>query len=464
MNANKYYNGMREYSKTYESPLVSRGASEHICWLWSDNYKFYMWRELWYQLAKAEMELGLPITQEQIDALYGARTAYINVDLAEKYERELHHDVMAHIKTLGDQVPCARGIIHLGATSQFIVDNTDSIRINGSLKDVVSKLTKLIVQIGEFAIKHKDVATLGLTHFQPAQPTTVGKRASTWAYDLYLVLEQLKTRTPKAAGVKGATGTQASFLELFDGDHSKVDALNNKILAAIGFSHDYAVIGQVYPRVDDAMTVCLLSAIAAACQKIATDIRLLAGKGELAEGFGEKQVGSSAMPYKRNPLYCERVCGWAKFLISMSGTALTIASEQWLERSLDDSSARRIVMPESFLTADAILNTMTQIFDRLVIDRNIISYNLHAEMPSMITERLLMLAAKNGHDRQEVHEQIRRCFISSGGDELIDQLDKLPGLGGIDVGRECSASLIGRAPEQVEYFYRNIILPLANIV
>jgi len=448
----------------YQSPLVGRSASPEMAHIWSDEYKFNLWRELWCNLARAQSQLGLSITNKQLNEL---ESALKDADMgrAEEYEKELHHDVMAHIKAFGDQAPSARGIIHLGATSQFVVDNADSMRIKTSLSLIITKLKSLIVNIGEFANNHKSVATLGLTHFQPAQPTTVGKRASLWAYDLYLVLSEInhKYLNLKARGVKGATGTQASYLELFDGNHDKVKSLDTLICNMMGFGQNkYAVTGQVYPRIDDSILVCLMSSLAAVCQKIATDIRLLAGKKELAEGFGAKQVGSSAMPYKKNPLYCERVCGIAKFAIGLSTTALITASEQWLERSLDDSSARRLVLPEIFLSVDGILNTMIKIFGGLVVNHTAIADNLNTEIALMTVEKILMAAVKRGADRQELHEKLRQCSLNYSGDELIKELSAMKELKDIDISEYQNDILVGRAVEQVDEFFNDFIKPLKN--
>jgi adenylosuccinate lyase len=448
----------------YQSSLVTRGASTKMAYIWSPTNKFKLWRKLWLELARGQHKLGLPVSEKQVQALEDAIDKPWCEIKAARLESELHHDVMTHIKLFGDQAPISKGIIHLGATSQFVVDNADSMCVKESLSHILCSLKSLIIKIGEFAVSNKDVVTLGLTHFQPAQPTTVGKRASVWAYDLYLTYEYLKDKQAKlkARGIKGATGTQASFLELFDGDHDKVDELDHMICSSIGFDNTYMVTGQVYPRIDDAILISLLTAVGAGCQKIATDIRLLAGKKELAEGFGANQVGSSAMPYKRNPLYCERVCGLAKLMPGLATSAMATASEQWLERSLDDSSIRRIVLPESHLAIDAILCTMHKIFDSLVVNKEEISANLKQERALLMTETILMIAVKHGIDRQQFHEKIRQCTLEHNGGELLDKLYESPELGDLNLKDRFKhgISMTGRAAEQTEKFYESIVRPL----
>ncbi len=466
---------------TYQSPLITRSASAHMARIWSQNHKFELWRKLWYELAKAQYGLELPpITVEHLAALEKALEEPIDLELAAEFEKEMHHDVMAHIAEFGTHAPIAKGIIHLGATSQFVVDNADTLRIRESLNLIISKLTNLIIKIGDFAQQHKAIATLGLTHFQPAQPTTVGKRAASWAYDLHLVLEQLihNHKHLRMRGVKGATGTQASFLELFDSPDTtrdqatmKVRILDEMVTRAFGFQGSkghYHITGQTYPRISDAIITSSLAAIGAVCQKIATDIRLLAGKKELMEGFDSKQVGSSAMPYKKNPLYCERICGLAKFLIPMASTSMTVAAEQWLERSLDDSSARRLLLPESYLTADGIIDTMHRVFDGLVVNEVAISSNLSHEIEFLMTEKVLMIGVKHGANRQELHEKIKQCTLKCReklNPSLLYDVSLLPEFEGIDLGAEVMGPasdfhLIGLAVEQVDHFIESIIAPL----
>lgn len=446
----------------YQSPLVTRTASKEMSHIWSDDHKFKLWRTLWYYLAKCEAELGLNITPEQLAELQAAIDKPIDYQKVAAYEAEINHDVMAHIRLLGDDAPAAAGIIHLGSTSQFVVDNADLMRIRDSLKIICTKLRKLIVKIGQLALDHSTVMCLGYTHFQPAQPTTMGRRMAQWAHDLYLVHVYLACYNTKALGVKGATGTQASFLELFGGSNEKVHALDMAVCREMGFDEIYMLTGQVYPRVDDSILICLLSNLAAVAQKVATDIRLLSGRGELYEAFGKKQVGSSAMPYKRNPLTCERVCGLSKFVIAMATAALTTTSEQWLERSLDDSSVRRLTHPEVFLAIDGILNSMDKIFSGIQINKQAIYNSIAEQLPFLITEKVLMIGCKHGVDRQKLHESIRQLATQYSGQEFLSQLATLPELKGIDLHKECAESYLpGRASEQVMHFHTEIIKPLA---
>jgi len=451
---------------TYQSPLVTRTASTEMSHIWSDNNKFKLWRGLWYELAAAQAALGIPITPAQLAELAKAINIPINHAKAAEYEAKTNHDVMAHIKLLGDDAPSAAGIIHLGSTSQFVVDNADSIRIRSSIQLILSKLRSLVISVGTFAQEHRSVATLALTHFQPATPTTVGRRAASWSYGLYLVYTELlaKFQNLRALGAKGATGTQASFLELFSGDKEKVDELDRRVCRAIGFDEIYMLSGQTYPRVDDSVLTCLIANLAAECQKITTDIRLLSGKGEMAESFSKDQVGSSAMPYKKNPLTCERVCGLSKFIIGLATSSLLVTSEQWLERTLDDSSARRLILPEAFLAIDGILESMNKIFKGLVINKRVIQAHLMDEIGFLVTEKVLMIACKHGADRQKVHEAIKQCALSCQGDTFLRELQKLPELASIDIAKECAASsLIGLAEEQTIRYYSLVITQLEGI-
>lgn len=445
----------------YNTPLTQRAASPEMSKTWGDKYKYFIWRTLWLELARTQKQYGLLISDKQIEELEEAIYIY-NPEAVEAYESQLKHDVMAHIKALGDLAPSAKGIIHLGATSQFVVDNCDSIRIRKSLEILIPKIENLLILIGKFAIKHKDITTLGLTHFQPAQPTTVGKRAAMWGYDTYLVLEHITTkyRNQKVRSIKGATGTQASYLELFK-NIDIVRQVEAQVAKSIGFDECYLITGQTYPRIDDAMLISDIAAFGAICQKITTDIRLLAGKGEMAEGFSSKQVGSSAMPYKKNPITCEKVCSLAKLLIGLSQTGLTVASEQWLERSLDDSNVRRMLLPEVFLAADGIVESMIKIFSSLTIIPNKIKSNLAEQSSMLITEKLLMIGVKNGADRQQLHEKIRVISLKSRGSEMMERLKELDEFKGIDLDVECSrSSLTGCAIRQVEEFYDRIIEPI----
>ncbi|MDZ7617248.1 MAG: adenylosuccinate lyase, partial [Patescibacteria group bacterium] len=340
----------------YDNPLIDRYASQAMAELWSPQRKFSTWRRLWVALAEAEAELGLPITQEQIAEL---RTQVDQIDFAaaNRYERQLRHDVMAHVHAYGDACPSDRGIIHLGATSCFVTDNADLLLLRESLQTIRAGLVAVIDNLGRFAARHRDLPCLGFTHLQPAQPTTVGKRACLWAYDFVLDLAEVEHRLDllKARGAKGTTGTQASFLELFGGDHAKVRRLDELVCRKVGFEASYAVTGQTYPRKIDAQIVAALAGVAQSAHKMATDIRILAHRKEVEEPFERTQVGSSAMAYKRNPMRSERICSLARFLAGLAPVATETASVQWLERTLDDSAARRLVLPQAFLAADSVL-------------------------------------------------------------------------------------------------------------
>ncbi|MDX1682044.1 MAG: adenylosuccinate lyase, partial [Phycisphaeraceae bacterium] len=374
---------------TYQSPLVARNASPEMLTIWSPRRKFSTWRKLWIALAESQMELGLDITGAQVEALKAARDS-IDFDAAADYEKKFRHDVMAHVHTFGDAAPEARAIIHLGATSQFVVCNTELLLLREALDLLAGKLANVIDALGEFAAEHRDLPTLGFTHFQPAQPTTVGKRATLWAHDLALALEEIEHRRDslRFRGVKGTTGTQASFLALFDGDHEKVDRLDRLVTEKMNWDPDrrFAVTGQTYPRVVDSMVLSTLASTAAATMKMATDIRLLANRKEIEEPFGKSQIGSSAMAYKRNPMRSERMCGLSRFVIGQASIAHTTAAEQWLERTLDDSSTRRLILPEPFLALDGVLDIAGNVSRGLVVYPATIARNLEAELPFMATE------------------------------------------------------------------------------
>src|SRR3954454_16025749 len=340
----------------YENPLISRYASREIAALWGDQRKFSTWRRLWVALAEAEAELGLPITKDQIDELR-AHIDDINFDAAQQYERKIRHDVMAHVHAYGDQCRAARPIIHLGATSCYVTDNTDLILIRESLQMLAGRLATVIIALADFAQKFRDLPTLSFTHLQPAQPTTVGRRACLWAYDLALDLAEVDHRIAwlKARSLKGTTGTQASFLELFDGDHAKVRKLEQLVAKKIGFDATYAITSQTYSRKIDAQVLDTLSGVAASSHKVATDLRILANRKEVEEPFEKNQIGSSAMAYKRNPMRCERMCSLARFAMNLPVNAAQTHATQWMERTLDDSANRRLVIPQAFLAIDAIL-------------------------------------------------------------------------------------------------------------
>lgn len=392
----------------YQSPLSQRYASDEMSLIFSPYYKYHTWRKLWIALAKAQKALGLPITDKQIAALEKAAEK-IDHSQAEAYEKKFRHDVMAHIHAFGDQCPEARGVIHLGATSCFVTDNTDLIQMRDALQLLRNKLVQVIRQLRSFAHQNASLACLSYTHFQVAQPTTVGKRACLWLQDFLMDLEDIEQLLAhlRFLGVKGATGTQASFLALFEGDHHKVKRLEALVAKEMGFSHPFSISGQTYTRKQDIRIFSALSSFAASAHKCATDFRLLAHLKEIEEPFAEKQIGSSAMPYKRNPMRSERICGLARFLISLNENSLYTEATQWLERSLDDSANRRLYIPEAFLTADAILNLLCNITAGIIVHPKIIEKHLQDELPFLATELILMEAVKRGKDRQSVHERLR---------------------------------------------------------
>jgi adenylosuccinate lyase len=454
----------------YENPLIARYASLAMAQLWGDQRKFSTWRRLWVILAEAEQALGLDIRDEQINAMRRA-VDRIDFEAAERYERELRHDVMAHIHAFGDQCPSARGIIHLGATSCYVTDNTDLILMREGLELIRDRLVLVIDSLAHFASAHRDLACLGFTHLQPAQPTTVGKRACLWAYDLVLDLAEVEHRleTLKARGTKGTTGTQASFLALFDGDHARVRALERRVAEKMGFAATFAVTGQTYSRKVDAQILDALSGIAQSAHKAATDLRLLAGRQELEEPFEAKQIGSSAMAYKRNPMRAERICSLARFVISLQSSPAQTMATQWLERTLDDSANRRLVIPQAFLAVDALLIVYHNVASGLIVYPRVIARHLRDELPFMATENILMAAVSAGGDRQELHERIRQHSQAAaanvkqhGGDnDLLDRLARDTAFATLDWGRVLEPSqFVGRAPRQVDEFLAEIVAPI----
>jgi adenylosuccinate lyase len=456
--------------ETYENPLITRYASREMATLWGDQRKFSTWRRLWVALAEAEAELGLPITQQQIAELR-AHTDDIDFDAAEQYERKLRHDVMAHVHAYGDQCPMARPIIHLGATSCYVTDNTDLILIRESLRIVARQLAAVILALADFAKQYRDLPTLSFTHLQPAQPTTVGRRACLWAYDLVLDLAEVEHRiaTLKARSVKGTTGTQASFLELFDGDHAKVRRLEQLVAQKMGFDATYAITGQTYSRKVDAQVLDALSGIAASSHKAATDLRILAHRKEIEEPFEKDQIGSSAMAYKRNPMRCERICALARFAMNLAGNAAETHATQWMERTLDDSANRRLVIPQAFLAIDAILILYQNVATGLVVYPQVIAKHLREELPFMATENILMAAVAAGGDRQTLHERIRQhsqaaaaVVKEQGGDnDLITRLKTDKAFAAIDIDATIDpAKLTGRSLEQVDEFLAEVVVPI----
>lgn len=456
----------------YESPLSSRYASEQMQHIFSPDKKFSTWRRLWVALARAEMELGLPITQGQVDEM-SAHLTDIDYELAAQKERELRHDVMAHIHTYGAQCPKAMPIIHLGATSCYVGDNTDIIIMREGLCLIRDKLVRTLSALAGFADKYKDLPTLGFTHFQAAQLVTVGKRATLWMNELLQDLDEVEYRisTLKLLGCKGTTGTQASFLELFDGDHEKCKELDRRIAREMGFDGTVPVSGQTYSRKVDAAILATLSGIAQSACKFATDIRLLCHLKEVEEPFERNQIGSSAMPYKRNPMRCERICSLARYVIADAANPAYTAAAQWFERTLDDSANKRISVPEAFLAVDAILNIYMNVASGLVVHKKVIEKHVLEELPFMASENILMDAVKRGGDRQELHERIRVHSQEAGrnvkefglANNLIDLIAGDPIF---DLGREELAAhmeparYIGRCPEQVSEFLAQCVRPV----
>lgn len=461
---------MTDDHDSYQNPLITRYASSAMSRIFSPQRKFSTWRRLWVALAEAEAELGLPITPEQVDELK-RHVDDIDFEAAARHERRLRHDVMAHIHAYGDVCPNARAIIHLGATSCYVTDNTDLLLLRDALSLVRDRLVSVIDRLARFAVEYRDLPCLGFTHLQPAQPLTVGKRACLWAYDLVLDLYELEHRLAslKARGPKGTTGTQASFLELFEGDHQKVRRLERLLAEKIGFEETYAVTGQTYPRKIDSQVLNVLSGIAQSSHKMATDLRLLQHRKELEEPFEKSQIGSSAMAYKRNPMRSERICSLGRFVMSLESSPAATLATQWLERSLDDSANRRLVLPQSFLAIDAILILLQNVTSGLVVYPKVIAKNLLAELPFMATENIIMAGVKLGGDRQELHEKIRvhsqaaaAVVKGSGGDnDLLQRLAADEAFSDIDFENLLDPALyVGRSREQVDEFVAEVIQPI----
>jgi adenylosuccinate lyase len=456
----------------YSSPLSERYASKAMLELWSPRTRHGLWRELWLALATAERELGLDIPEKAIKEMR-EHLSDIDFEAVAKYEKKFRHDVMAHIHAFGDVAPAAKGIIHLGATSAYVTDNADLIMMRRGLGLLRAKAIRVLRALARFAKQWRDEPTLGSTHLQPAQPTTVGKRATLWMQDLVLDLAELDHRvaTLPCRGVKGTTGTQASFLELFDGDHKKVRELDRRVAAAIGFKESIPVSGQTYSRKLDAQVLDIVSGIAASASKFSGDLRVLQAFGEIEEPFESGQVGSSAMAYKRNPMRCERIASLARFVLNLNANANETHAVQFLERTLDDSANRRLSIPESFLATDAILVLMENVVSGLEVHPARIRRRLEDELPFMATEQLLMRAVKSGDDRQEAHEKIRKHSIEAAravkeGAPRNDLLDRLAADKSWKVPlRDMQAALdpsafVGRAPQQVDEFLAEVVAPL----
>jgi len=454
----------------YKSPLVERNASEEMSRLFGAQTKFGTWRRLWLELAKAQKDLGLKITQQQIDQM-AEHLDDIDFEKAAEYEKKFRHDVVAHIHTFADAAPKAAPIIHLGATSCFVGDNADLIIMRRGLRMLAGKIARVIDLLGNFAKENRDLPALAFTHFQPAQLTTVGKRAALWTYEFLMDLDEIEHRlaTLRFRGAKGTTGTQASFLSLFEGDHEKVKQLDRQLARAFGFEQSCPVTGQTYQRKTDTLIIDVLASLAQSAHKLCNDIRLLANRKEIEEPFAKTQVGSSAMAYKRNPMRCERITALSRFLISLAANPRMTAAEQWLERTLDDSANRRIVLAEAFLTADGILRILINVLDGLVVYPKVIAANLNAELPFMATENILMAGVKAGGNRQSLHEKIRKHSHAAAArvkeqgkdNDLIDRLKADPAFEKIDFHKVLDPKdYIGRAPEQVDEFLENYIEPV----
>ncbi len=464
---------MAEHNR-YTSPLTGRYASKEMQYVFSQDNKFRTWRKLWIALAETEHELGLNITEAQIDELK-AHQDDINYEVAEAREKEVRHDVMSHVYAYGVECPNAKGIIHLGATSCYVGDNTDIIIMREGLQLVHKKLVNVINELSKFALKYKDMPTLAYTHFQPAQPTTVGKRATLWLNELVLDLEDLEyvMSSLKLLGSKGTTGTQASFLELFDGDHEKCRKLDQMIAEKMGFSSCYPVSGQTYSRKVDFRVLSVLAGIAQSAHKFTNDIRMLQHMKEVEEPFEKHQIGSSAMAYKRNPMRSERIASLADYVMSDLMNPMLVASTQWFERTLDDSANKRLSVPEGFLAIDGILDLYLNVVDGLVVYPKVIRKHLMAELPFMATENIMMDAVKAGGDRQELHEKIRQLSMQAGktvkeeGKEnnLLELIAADPSFHLSLADLEASMKperYVGRAPEQTEEFIRDVITPILD--
>ena len=456
----------------YVSPLSERYASKEMQYIFSPDMKFRTWRRLWIALAETEKELGLNITQEQIDELK-AHAEDINYDVAKERERQVRHDVMSHVYAYGVQCPKAKGIIHLGATSCYVGDNTDIIVMTEALKLVKKKLVNVIAELSAFADKYKDQPTLAFTHFQPAQPTTVGKRATLWTQEFLLDLEDLEyvLGTMKLLGSKGTTGTQASFLELLDGDQETIDKIDPMIAEKMGFKECYPVSGQTYSRKVDTRVANILAGIAASAHKMSNDIRLLQHLKEVEEPFEKSQIGSSAMAYKRNPMRSERIASLSRYvMVDALNPAITSAT-QWFERTLDDSANKRLSIPEGFLAIDGILDLCLNVVDGLVVYPKVIEKHMMAELPFMATENIMMDAVKAGGDRQELHERIRELSMEAGrnvkekglDNNLLELIAADPAFNlSVDELKKTMdpSKYVGRAPVQVDNYLNNVVRPM----
>jgi len=461
---------MPQEQSVYTSPLVERNASREMAELFGAQKKFSTWRRLWLELAKAEKNLGLDISQKQIEEM-AAHLDDIDFDKAAVYERQFRHDVMAHVYTFGEVAPKAAPIIHLGATSCYVGDNADLIIMRDALRLIAGKLAAVIDLLAKFAEQYRDMPTLGFTHYQPAQLVTVGKRATLWCQEFAMDLDEVEHRieTMPFRGVKGTPGTQASFIELFEGRHAKVKQLDKDVAAAFGFKKVCAVTGQTYPRKIDTMIVNTLALVAQSAHKTCNDLRLLANLKEMEEPFEKSQIGSSAMAYKRNPMRCERVTALSRLVLSLATSPAMTASEQWFERTLDDSANKRVVIPEAFLAVDGILQILLNVFDGLVVYPKVIEAHVMAELPFMATENILMAAVKAGGNRQALHERIRQHSQAAASEvkrlgkpnALIARLKEDEAFANLNFEKVLDpTAYVGRAPEQVDEFIRTVVGPI----
>lgn len=461
---------MTKEKSVYVSPLVERNASNEMAELFGPAKKFGTWRRLWYELAQAEKKLGLDITQKQLEQM-AAHLDDIDLKKAAMYEKKFRHDVMAHVHTFGDAAPDAAGIIHLGATSCYVGDNADLIIMKEALEIIAAKVACVINLLGKFAKKYKSMPTLGFTHYQPAQLTTVGKRASLWCYEFVMDLQEIDHRLENIPfrGVKGTTGTQASFLSLFNGNHDKVKRLNEMVAKSFKFKKCCTVTGQTYQRKIDTLILSSLASVAQSAHKLCNDIRLLANLKEMEEPFAKNQIGSSAMAYKRNPMRSERVTALSRFVISLLSSPYMTASEQWFERTLDDSANRRIVIPEAFLAVDGILEILINVVDGLVVYPKVIEQRINSELPFMATENILMAGVKAGGNRQDLHEKIRVHSHAAAeqvkkfgrANDLIERLKADDDFKNIDLDKVLNPKdYIGRAAEQVDEFIEEEVVAI----
>ncbi|MBX3355548.1 MAG: adenylosuccinate lyase [Phycisphaeraceae bacterium] len=458
--------------RTYQSPLETRNASRAMREIWSAHRRAVTWRTIWIALAESEQELGLPISREAIESMHAAKES-IDFDAVAAHEARLRHDVMAHVHAFGDAAPPARGVIHLGATSQDVVCNADILILRKALDLTALKLARLIDRAATQAARWRALPALGLTHLQPAQPVTVGKRLALWAQDAAVALAEVEARRDGLLlrGLRGATGTQASYLGLFDGDASKVEALEAAFIKRLGWpeGRSWRLCGQTYPRVEDVRILSSLATAAAAIHKCASDLRLLAAFKEVEEPFEREQIGSSAMPYKRNPMRCERATGLARFVMSLHHSALDTAATQWMERSLDDSSNRRLTLPESFLALDGALDLMINVLGGLIVNERIVASRLAAELPFLATEEIMLAAAREGVDRQDAHEAIRRHSMAAAArvkgegldNDLLSRLAADPLFSKVNLDRALDPGrFTGRCAEQVDRFIVEAVEPI----